>query len=107
SQISTNISMMRSKFPALERYDRPSPLSDRLYQATFHHPPGNTSCCDCPTERTVPRVKRHNENEPRTHYGIIASGSSVIKDAIVRDSIRDDCGAIAFEMEAAGLMHDL
>lgn len=107
SQILKNLALLHSNHPAMVGYDRPSSQHDRIYQASFHHPPGNSTCHDCPAEHTISREQRRNEIEPHTHYGIIASGNSVIKDGMIRDRIRDDCGAIAFEMEAAGLMHDL
>ena len=43
---------------------------------------------------------------PLVHYGVIASGNQVVKDAVLRDQIRDEFGALCVEMEAAGLMND-
>lgn len=40
------------------------------------------------------------------HHGIIVSGNQVVKDAVVRDRLRDQFGALCVEMEAAGLMND-
>ena len=46
---------------------------------------------------------------PEIHYGVIASGNTLIKDAIVRDSLagqlRQDAPIVCFEMEAACLMN--
>jgi nucleoside phosphorylase len=44
----------------------------------------------------------------RVHYGLIASGNQVIKDASFRDKInkRLGGGVLCFEMEAAGLMNN-
>ncbi|KAF3175508.1 hypothetical protein TWF751_003914 [Orbilia oligospora] len=50
------------------------------------------------------REEREHDN-PVVHYGIIASGNQVIKDAIARDKIGKEAKAICFEMEAAGLMN--
>lgn len=45
--------------------------------------------------------------EPIVHYGLIASGNRVMKDAMERDKISNDSdGAICFKMEAASLMND-
>ncbi|KAK8084514.1 hypothetical protein PG997_005785 [Apiospora hydei] len=46
---------------------------------------------------------------PNIHYGVIASGNSVIKNAIARDKIVEDIGGdcLCFEMEAAGLMNNM
>jgi nucleoside phosphorylase len=43
---------------------------------------------------------------PVIHYGIIASGNTVVKDTVMRDRIRTQFGALCVEMEAAGLMND-
>ncbi|KAF3920386.1 hypothetical protein ABW20_dc0102786 [Dactylellina cionopaga] len=40
---------------------------------------------------------------PKIHYGVIASGNSVVKDAAFRDQIQRETDAICIEMEAAGL----
>jgi nucleoside phosphorylase len=44
----------------------------------------------------------------RVHYGLIASGNQVIKDAKFRDSLNEsfDGNVLCVEMEAAGLMND-
>ena len=44
----------------------------------------------------------------RVHYGLIASGNQVIKDAKFRDSLDEslDGNVLCVEMEAAGLMND-
>ncbi|UKZ78708.1 hypothetical protein TrVFT333_006454 [Trichoderma virens FT-333] len=46
--------------------------------------------------------------DTRVHYGLIASGNQVIKDAKVRDSLnqRYDGNVLCVEMEAAGLMNN-
>ncbi|KAL4777975.1 hypothetical protein BJX76DRAFT_352951 [Aspergillus varians] len=58
-------------------------------------------------DNTLPRPSR-SSNNPHIHYGLIASGNQVIKDALMRDRIVDDLGGaiLCFEMEAAGLMND-
>jgi nucleoside phosphorylase len=43
-------------------------------------------------------------DEPQIHYGTIASGNQVMKDAGARDRLAQKHGIICFEMEAAGLM---
>ena len=49
---------------------------------------------------------RHSGVEPVVHYGLVASGNQVIKDAASRDQLRQELGGdvLCFEMEAAGLM---
>lgn len=64
----------------------------------------DTSAMDCAGFH-VQRKPRKNRN-PVAHYGVIASGNQVVKDAIMRDRLRDQFGALCVEMEAAGLMND-
>ncbi|KAF2193057.1 purine and uridine phosphorylase [Zopfia rhizophila CBS 207.26] len=55
----------------------------------------------------VDRSKR-TQGDLRVHYGLIASGNQVIKDAKFRDSLNKSLGGnmLCVEMEAAGLMND-
>jgi hypothetical protein len=47
------------------------------------------------------------DQEVVVHYGTIASGSQVMKDATTRDMVSLEFGGVlCFEMEAAGLMND-
>ena len=50
--------------------------------------------------------KRRKNNDPVIHYGVIASGNQVVKNAAVRDRLRDEFDAFCVEMEAAGLMNE-
>jgi nucleoside phosphorylase len=59
----------------------------------------------CPREWEETRSERGGQ-DPRPHYGIIASGNSVIKHGCTREQLRLETGALCFEMEAAGLMLD-
>jgi len=43
---------------------------------------------------------------PKIHYGTIASGNLLIRNAAERDRLGDEFGAKCVEMEAAGLMND-
>ncbi|KAJ2987613.1 hypothetical protein NUW58_g4405 [Xylaria curta] len=45
--------------------------------------------------------------DPVVHYGLIASGNKLVKNAELRDKLRDKYGIICFEMEAAGIMNTL
>ncbi|KAK2041418.1 ankyrin [Colletotrichum somersetense] len=49
-----------------------------------------------------------DSTDPEIHYGIIASGNTLIKDAVARDQIVENVGEdyLCFEMEAAGLMNE-
>ena len=79
---------------------------DRLFKAGYTHQRGH-DCCNCSDSERVPREARMS-TEPVIHYGIIASGNTLVKDGAARaqllDHIPDSC--ICFEMEAAGLMNN-
>jgi hypothetical protein len=61
-------------------------------------------CRFCNKSKVIKRKPR----DMCVHYGLIASGNQVIKDAIRRDEINKMLGGnvLCFEMEAAGLMND-
>lgn len=63
------------------------------------------------TSREAEKVTNTTAVYPRklqVHYGLIASGNQVIKDASFRDRLNESLGGnvLCVEMEAAGLMHD-
>lgn len=65
---------------------------------------GEEECCRFCDKTKI--VKRNPRQEMRIHYGLIASGNQVIKDANFRDKLNEDLGGniLCIEMEAAGLM---
>ncbi|KAJ5654822.1 hypothetical protein N7490_001825 [Penicillium lividum] len=88
-----------------KNFGRHTANSDRLFQAIHDHPVSSSSCDRCLAEWEETRDKREDE-DPQTHYGIIASGNKVIKHGRTREQLRLETGALCFEMEAAGLMLD-
>jgi nucleoside phosphorylase len=85
-------------------YTFPGTDKDYLYKAECYHLAGNSVCDQCDRAYEVYRPSRAS-TEPQVHYGIVASGNQVVKDAAVRDFLRDDCGVLCVEMEAAGLIN--
>ncbi|KAF5563248.1 hypothetical protein FNAPI_2749 [Fusarium napiforme] len=55
----------------------------------------------------VQRRARRPTDLPEIHYGLIASGNRVLKDASMRDPWAKEHGILCFEMEAAGVMNIL
>ncbi|SCV44938.1 related to ankyrin [Fusarium fujikuroi] len=86
-------------------YGRPHKDTDRLYESGFVHPLDSTSCLTaCPQSNLVQRQPRkEDQDSPKIHYGLIASGSQLMEDAIARDRLAVNEGVLCFEMEAAGL----
>ncbi|KAF2676063.1 purine and uridine phosphorylase [Lentithecium fluviatile CBS 122367] len=64
-----------------------------------------TYFCGTQDSKLAKRLPRAEGGEIELHYGIIASGSSLMKDARTRDRLAKDEEALCFEMEAAGLMN--
>ena len=78
---------------------------DLLFNADSPHYQDAPTCGRCDLSKLEPRVKRKDPETPRIHFGIVASGNSLIRSSIERDFLRDDLGALCCEMEAAGLMN--
>jgi nucleoside phosphorylase len=79
--------------PKGRKFLHPGPENDLLYHAIR-------------TDQQVERPERDHQ-DPVVHYGLIASGNKVIKNALLRDELRDRHNIICFEMEAAGLLNTL
>ncbi|KAJ4860550.1 WD domain, g-beta repeat domain-containing protein [Trichoderma breve] len=94
--------------PRLKKaYCRPN-VVDRLYKSTFIHSIPSEDCKSCGSDPSY--VKRRDprdqdDDDPAIHYGLIASGNQVMKDAQIRDKLARQRGVLCFEMEAAGLMN--
>ncbi|BCS25435.1 uncharacterized protein APUU_50146S [Aspergillus puulaauensis] len=82
------------------------PDRDLLFNPDYIHHNTDIDCSTCDQDELVHREPRQDD-EPRVHYGLIASGNQVLKDAKTRDSIAHDLDILCFEMEAAGLVDQL
>jgi len=98
-QLSENISKLRR----LPKFRREDAGPDILFEATYNHEGGQT-CQSCRSDKRVDRRSRR-DNGTVVHYGTIASGNQVMRDAAMRDKVSAELGGVlCFEMEAAGLM---
>ncbi|KAG2024722.1 hypothetical protein GB937_003420 [Aspergillus fischeri] len=102
--ISKNIGDALQKEEIRRKFSRPK--SDWLFQSTYNHEGNEANCLACDQKQLVDRPPRTTA-EPYIHYGLIASGDQVIKDAGTRDFIARKEDILCFEMEAAGLMDEL
>jgi nucleoside phosphorylase len=99
------------KRPRLKaKYQRPADKSDRLYKpSVVHQPDVHGNCeqvCGVEASKLVERIPRASGvGVTEIHHGTIASGSSLMKDAVVRDRLNEEEGVLCFEMEAAGLVN--
>ncbi|GAB1310132.1 NACHT domain-containing protein [Madurella fahalii] len=129
SKVAVYLNEFKDKYPkAAEKY-LPDSLEDILFKASYDHvtaakPDRNAkgndgddeeedeegeeedkknSCRFCDPTKVVNRKPR----DRRVHYGLIASGNQVIKDAKSRDKLDKDLGGnvLCIEMEAAGIVN--
>ncbi|EFY86230.1 Pfs, NACHT and Akyrin domain protein [Metarhizium acridum CQMa 102] len=78
----------RFKFPRIE--------NDYLHHPDYTHRQPGKSCddCGCNPEKRIPRhADEREESLVVVHYGIIASGEKVIKNAVLRDVLAEELGA--------------
>ncbi|KAK4175394.1 hypothetical protein QBC36DRAFT_331536 [Triangularia setosa] len=109
-QLVDDVEMALKKIKKRKKYRKPPPASDRLYRSGVIHPSHSPESCEiaCGNDEAnlLVRDKREEEDDdPAIHYGLIASGNQLMKDAHIRDKLADENGILCFEMEAAGLMN--
>ncbi|KAF6815362.1 ankyrin repeat protein [Colletotrichum plurivorum] len=107
---------MFARWPKLAPlYSRSEELVDVLFRADYGHVDKSevepdeeeddiAACRFC--DKTKVKARRPPCREMMIHYGLIASGNQVIKDAKFRDQLNTDLGGevLCIEMEAAGLL---
>ncbi|EWZ85629.1 hypothetical protein FOWG_10736 [Fusarium oxysporum f. sp. lycopersici MN25] len=86
-------------------YSHPGQENDHLFKAACSTCFALRDCIDA--ESHVQRRARRPTDQPEVHYGLIASGNRVLKDAVARDRWAKEHGILCFEMEAAGVMNTL
>lgn len=100
---------MARRLPGEPSYVYQGAENDRLFLQSSKHV-GGADCRNCLKSDEFSRDQR-NSADPKIHYGIIASGNTLVKSADEREEIlarlspdeRSNC--LCFEMEAAGLMN--
>lgn len=118
SKVPVYLDDMARRWPRLaSKYQKSDQLVDILFKATYSHKrktqemAGDESgaddqedgrCTSCDASQSIKRKPR----DMMVHYGVVASGSQVIKTAEVREQLLRDLGddILCVEMEAAGLM---
>ncbi|KAN0070262.1 ankyrin [Elaphomyces granulatus] len=124
NKTSENLEILRQKLNDVVTY--PGSTEDRLFKSTYrhkHHDPlecaicanddGRDDVCDnaigmscqqlkCDERELVLRARPIQSN-PAIHFGLVASGDTVMKSGEDRDNIAARNGVIAFEMEGAGV----
>ncbi|KAL8285641.1 hypothetical protein RB600_009867 [Gaeumannomyces tritici] len=113
SKVPEILQRMLKDNPKMAKRSRKSPgyghqgsQNDRLFASSYTHPSSGGDCRNCAPPQEIAREARE-DTRPEIHYGIIASGNTLVKDAAARDRLLADVGedCICVEMEAAGLMN--
>jgi nucleoside phosphorylase len=122
SDIPRYLEDLGTKWPRLVlKYLRTESLEDVLFRFNYNHVDKKyvddaedwedeegqgEACAHCDRSKVVKR--KPATRDMSIHYGLIASGNQVIKDAVHRNEINKMLGGnvLCFEMEAAGLMND-
>ena len=125
NKTSENLGILQQRLSDVVKY--PGMTEDRLFQSTYrhkHHNPlecaicanddGKDDVCDkaiemscqqleCDERELVLRDRPIQSSNPVIHFGLVASGDTVMKSGEDRDDIAVRDGVIAFEMEGAGV----
>ncbi|QMW26979.1 hypothetical protein G4B84_002268 [Aspergillus flavus NRRL3357] len=106
NKICQYINSMLDKYPYMRKkgFAYPGSSYDQLFWDNYRHT-GGRSCAGCDPAQRIHREDRF-DTSPEIHYGIVATGSAVVKHAPTRAQIKQKHGAICLEMEAAGLINN-
>lgn len=89
----------------------PGVVHDKLFEATYRHVADGKPCDECGCSGSlVPRKRLQRGGPiptPAVHFGLIASGDTVMKSGEDRDALARREEIIAFEMEGAGAWDNL
>lgn len=109
-----DIRRIRTDRPAMRHFAYPGAAKDHLYSADYLHQgppkrPCNESGCDPYKRIPLPRSTMDDDNHDSSpaitvHWGTIASGGLVVKDAKMRDKLARKHAVLCFETEAVGVL---
>ncbi|CEL03058.1 hypothetical protein ASPCAL04216 [Aspergillus calidoustus] len=103
--MSTCLEDLQTKPPLSAGY--PGAIYDVLFEATYLHAGEKMSCEESGCDGTLVQRKRleyrTSSDPPGVHFGLVASGDTVVKCGADRDRLAATEGVIAFEMESAGV----
>jgi len=104
NKIATYLSVLQAEPDLVAKY--PGSALDILFEATYRHVDDKGSCAEVGcngTKLSRQRLQQDSECQAKVHFGLVASGSKVIRSGEYRDVIATKEGVIAFEMESAGV----
>ncbi|KAJ3578558.1 hypothetical protein NPX13_g2003 [Xylaria arbuscula] len=106
SEVPALIYEIGEKYPKLRDSLSRSSLRDLLFQDKYLHTGPSSHCGECDQSKLVERRQRQDD-DPEIHYGVIASGNSLIKSPGRRAQLVREWQALFFEMEGAGIIESL
>ncbi|KAL5600475.1 hypothetical protein FOVSG1_008287 [Fusarium oxysporum f. sp. vasinfectum] len=87
------------------KYGRPEDPDSLFFPSIGHKSdPCHRFCVTAATDLIDRTPRQEPMEDVEVHYGTIASGNTLMKDAFKRDELASKAGILCFEMEAAGLM---
>ncbi|KPM39643.1 hypothetical protein AK830_g6898 [Neonectria ditissima] len=108
--LNASINESLTKDPGLhKRFQRPEATTDRLYEANVVHTSNSScaiSCGDDPSALVSRPNRTGSEDSPSIHFGLIVSTGMVLRDAMNRDVLAAEIGALCFDTAAHGFMDD-
>jgi nucleoside phosphorylase len=103
--IARSIDKLQARYLKSERnWSYPGADKDLLFNSAYIHEKGYDTCARCDADYLEERPQREDE-QPKIHYGTIASANRVLRNGAARERLRQDKNALCVEMEAAGLMN--
>ncbi|KAJ1326978.1 ankyrin repeat domain-containing protein 50 [Microdochium nivale] len=87
-------------------YAHPGVEHDKLYTTNKQKQPAGTENSSPQHEQLIPREGRPT-TRPYVHYGPIATGDVLVKDAELRDRLGEDLNVHCIEMEAGGITNEI
>lgn len=100
-RITDRIASMRQK-DLDDGWTHPGQDADRLFNPFYAHQSDASDCDECSSEKHQHRQSRQSSS-PKVHRGLIASGSSVLRDASWRAKLQEQ-DVLAVEMEASAVL---
>lgn len=83
----------------------PGVAHDKLFEASYRHVADGELCDECGCDGKLVSRSRLDQGspEPAVHFGLVASGDTVMKSGTDRDAIAQNENIVCFEMEGAGV----
>jgi nucleoside phosphorylase len=86
-------------------YERPAPITDRLFQPAVIHKSDCGAASYINTNLVIRPKRSEDDDNPAIHYSLIASANQLMKNTLTQDRLAAEKDVLYFEIEAAGLVN--